>query len=88
MTLATLCLELQDVSNWYELGLHLDIPQAELDNIKYNNTLHAPLEFRREMLTVWMKKLPEPSWSRVVKALMKIKEDRLAHNIARKYGKY
>ena len=80
-------MELQDVSDWYGLGLHLDIPPRELDNIKRNNTLHTPLEFRREMLSIWMKKLPEPSWSRVVKALVEMGMESLATNIALKTGK-
>ena len=39
------------------------------------------------MFAVWMKKLPEPSWPRVVKALIEIGRERLAHKIALKYGK-
>ena len=87
LTLLELCKELQDVSNWYGLGLHLDIKPTELENIKYNDKLRSPVESRMEMLSVWMKKLPEPSWSRVVKALMEMGLERLARNIARKYGK-
>ena len=87
VTLALLDLELHEVSEWFSLGIHLDIPPAELDNIKYNITLRSPQEFRAEMFSVWMKKLPEPSWSRVVKALMKIGRESLAQKIALKYGK-
>lgn len=86
LTLLKLCMELQDVFDWYGLGLHLGIHPRDLENIKHNK-LHSPLEFRREMLSVWMKKLPEPSWSRVVKALMEMGMERLASNIARKHGK-
>ena len=80
-------LELQEVSDWFCLGLYLDIPAPELYNIKHNITLHSLQEFRKEMFSVWMKKLPEPTWSRVVKALMEIGRKRLAHKIALKYGK-
>lgn len=87
LTLLELCMELQDISDWYGLGLHLGIQQRDLENIQHNDKLHSPLEFRREMLSVWMKKLPEPSWSRVVKALVEMGMERVASNIARKHGK-
>ena len=79
--------ELQDVSDWFGLGIHLDIPPVDLDNLKHSITLHSPQEFRTEMFSVWTRKLPEPSWSHVVKALMEIGRETLAHKIARKYGK-
>ena len=80
-------LELQEVFNWYLLGVYLDIPPQELDNIKYNPTLRIPQESRMEMFSVWMRKLPKPTWSHVVKPLMGIGRERLAHKIALKYGK-
>ena len=79
--------ELQEVSDWFGLGLYLDIPAEELHTIKYEPTLRRIQDFRTEMFSVWMKKLPEPTWPRVVKALMEIGRERLAHKIALKYGK-
>ena len=79
--------ELQEVSDWFGLGLHLDIPAEELHSIKYEPTLRRIQDFRTEMFAVWMKKLPEPSWPRVVKALIEIGRERLARKIALKYGK-
>ena len=87
VTVKLLDLELQEVSDWFGLGLHLDIPPPELYNIKHNITLRSTQEFRIEMFSVWMRKLPEPTWPRVVKALMEIGRERLAHKIALKYGK-
>ena len=87
VTVKLLDLELQEVSDWFGLGLHLDIPPPELYNIKHNITLRSTQEFRTEMFSVWMRKLPEPTWPRVVKALMEIGRERLAHKIALKYGK-
>ena len=84
VTVKLLDLELQEVSDWFGLGLHLDIPSPELYNIKHNITLRSPQEFRMEVFSVWMKKLPEPTWPRVVKALMEIGRERLAHKIALK----
>ena len=79
--------ELQEVSDWFSLGLHLDIPKAKLDDIRLDPTLRSTQQFRTEMLSVWMQKLPGPSWSCVVKALMEIGKKKLAFKVALKYGK-
>ena len=80
-------LELQEVSNWFCLGLYLDIPPPKLYDIKHDPTLRSIQDFRKEMFSVWMRMLPEPTWSHVVKALIVIGRERLAHKIALKYGK-
>ena len=54
VTVKLLDLELQEVSDWFGLGLHLDIPPPELHNIKHNITLRSPQEFRTEMFSVWI----------------------------------
>ena len=87
VTVKLLDQELQEVSDWFGLGLHLDISPDELHTIKYEPTLRRIQDFRTEMFLAWMKKLPEPSWSRVVKALMEIGREKLARKIALKYGK-
>ena len=79
--------ELQEVSDWFGLGLYLDIPAEELRTIKYEPTLRRIQDFRTEMFSVWMKKLPKPTWPCVVKALIEIGRERLARKIALKYGK-
>ena len=87
VTVKLLDLELQEVSDWFGLGLHLDFSPPELHNIKHNITLCSPQEFSTEMFSVWIKKRPEPTWPRAVKALMEIGRETLAHKIALKYGK-
>ena len=84
VTVKLLDLELQEVSDWFGLGLHLDIPPPELHNIKHNIRLCSP---QTEMFSVWIKKRPEPTQPCVVKALMEIGREALAHKIALKYGK-
>ena len=79
--------ELKEVSDWYGLGLHLHIPTAELDFIRYEPRLCRIQDRKREMFSVWMRKISEPSWPRVVKALKEIGQERLAYKIALKYGK-
>ena len=87
MTLKFLTLELHEVIDWFGLGLYLGIPSVELQSIEYEPTLHDINERRRKMLSVWLKRLPKPSWSRVVKALMDLGHETLAQRIAIKYGK-
>ena len=70
MTLKLLDLELQEVCDWFRLGLYLDIPPPKLCDIKHDSALRCVQDFRTEMLSVWTKMLPGPSWSGVVKALM------------------
>ena len=82
--LKLLDLELKEVSDWYRLGIHLDIPTAELDPIRYETNIQ---DCKWKMFSVWVKKLLEPSWSPIVKALVEIGRERLAHKIAKKYGK-
>ena len=79
--------ELKEVSDWYGLGLHMDVPTAELDLIRYEPRLCRIQERKWEMFSVWMRELSEPSWSHVVKALKEIGQERLAHKISLKYGK-
>ena len=86
MTLKLLDLELQEVSEWFRLGLYLDIPSPKLYDIKHDSALHCAQDKRTEMLSVWTRLLPGPSWSCVVKALMDVGRETLAHRIADKYG--
>lgn len=79
--------ELKEVCDWYGLGLHLDIPKAELNFIRYEPRLCHIQDRKREMFSVWMREISEPSWPHVVKALKIIGQERLAYKIAFKYGK-
>ena len=79
-------LELQEVSEWFRLGLCLDIPPPKLYDIKCDSALRCVQDFRTKMLSVWTRMLPGPSWSRVVKALVGVGRETLAHRIADKYG--
>ena len=86
VTLKVLDQELQGVSEWFRLGLNLDIPSEKLQEINHNPTFREIQQFRTEMFCEWMKRQLEPSWSHVVTALMKIERESLAHKVALKYG--
>jgi len=88
VTLALLNQELHEVSEWFGLGLHLGVPVADLQAVQYNPTLRSIPQFRTEMLTARMRKLPELSWSLTVLALMAVGRESLAQKIALKYGEH
>ena len=80
-------LELVEIFEWFILGVHLDVPESELRMIQYDPKLHRIQDFKTELFSNWMQKLPGPSWSRLVKALLEIGRETLARKIALKYGK-
>ena len=77
--------ELQQVTDWYKLGLHLDIPEHKLIDIQETNSGNTE-DCRRDMVIVWMES-EVATWARVVHALIHIEQPVLATNIASKYGK-
>ena len=84
-TLHKLLEDLQEVLEWYELGIYLDIPEASLEEIKSdeNGKVRA---CRREMLSTWLRRNPQPTWATIVTALTGIARVNLAVKIALKYG--
>ena len=79
--------ELQQVTEWRNLGLYLDVPEHKLDDIEAERNYGNTDDCRREMLMVWMKS-EVATWARVVHALIHIDQPVLAANIASKYGEH
>ena len=75
--------ELQDVIDWYYLGMCLGIPLAKLQSIKQDYR-HIE-ERKREVLLAWSDK-EKPTWVKVVNALVDMRKMSLAQQIAQKYG--
>ena len=70
---------------WEDIGIMLDIDEAELATLK---KLHptTPQSSLREMLKIWLKQIcPPPSWSAIVEALESLGDKELAHRIGSKY---
>lgn len=81
--LSDLVNELQEVTDWFYLGMCLRVPLATLMNIRES---HGNVEaYRREMLDAWMKE-ENPTWSKVVTALKEMKLTALAKRLASKFG--
>ena len=72
------------VWRWYPLGLQLGVPDADLKVIEsdYQRTEDRKLR----SLSKWMDIDKQPSWSKVVRALVAINERHVARTIAEKYG--
>lgn len=71
---------------WYQLGLELTNNEIEMNNIDkdHGHNMKDALKFT---FNLWLKEItdPTPSWWRVVDALHRIKENRLANDIEEKY---
>ena len=75
--------ELQEVTDWFHLGICLGILLAKLQSIKQDYR-HID-ERRREVLLAWRDN-EDPTWSKLVSALVDMRNISLAYQIAGKYG--
>ena len=75
--------ELHEVTDWFHLGICLGILLAMLQSIK-RDYRHID-EHRREVLLAWMNN-EKPTWSKLVDALVDMRNMSLAYQIAGKYG--
>ena len=71
---------------WYNLGLLLERPPFELNIIETNHR-RDPQRSLAEVLQLWLKHSPQPTWEAIVKALKHptVGEHRLAAEIEAKY---
>ena len=77
--------ELQQVIEWQHLGQLLGLPDSDLEEIHEEN--ETTEDCRREMLLLWMEQDPNCTWKKVVDALIEMKVEVLAAQIASRYGK-
>ena len=82
LKIESLCDELSTVSDWYQLGLKLGVPDVELDEIQRNNSFP---ERKQEALKLWLQLKPDASWISVERALIRMGEKTLAKRIQRTY---
>ena len=76
--------ELQEVTDWFTLGVYLDVPTPLLVAIRNDYT--DTDQCRVEMLIAWSKQ-EMPTWPRVVHALGEMGMTELAIALAEKYGR-
>ena len=77
--------ELQQVIEWQHLGQLLGLPESDLEKIHQEN--ETTEDCRSEMLLLWMERDPNCTWKKVVDALIEMKMEVLAAQIASRYGK-
>ena len=83
LELNDLLTQLSTVDKWYTLGVYLGLHPWSLAAIKEQCATIE--ECRTQMLLQWQNNVT-PTWSAVVKALVEIGQDRLASDLAAKYG--
>ena len=76
--------ELQQVIEWKHLGQLLGLSESDLEAIYEEN--ETTEDCRREMLLLWMERDPDCSWKKIVDALIEMRAETLAAQIASKYG--
>ena len=71
---------LQKVTDVDDLGLHLGVPKHELD--KFRQDFHTTDERKREMLQWWLDHTFNPTWERVISALIAMNKPVQANAVA------
>ena len=79
----TLCLhsfleQTADVTEWYMLGVYIDVPREDLSHIEKEYSSQGSARCRAELFNVWMKRTPNASWELIAAALEKLGETVLA----------
>lgn len=75
--------ELKSISNWYSLGMYLEVPPHELQAIQGHSNDNQCC--KEAMLAYWQKNCKNPTWAAVIKALNRTDEQKAADEIQRKY---
>ena len=76
--------DLEYVWRWYPLGIQLGVPDPDLKMIE--NDYKRTEDKKLHSLSKWVDIDEQPSWSKVVRALVAINERHVARTIAEKYG--
>ena len=71
---------------WYELGLMLELSDSDLHIIEADSKGDT-MRCAREMFRTWLKISPNPTYEQLTRALVEIKQNELAEQIIKKYGK-
>ena len=77
----------RSVSDWHNLGLHLDITMKKLKEIDRIYRVDGEERIKAEMFDVWLKSYPDASWHKLVTALNEIDEKKVAKEVESHYCK-
>ena len=84
LTLRNLASELQEVVDWYRVGLSLGIKSYQLEEIRINRMGDA-MHCKLNMLDLWLRGDVDASWSKLVGALAESNHSFIADRIREKY---
>ena len=77
--------ELSTVSDWFQLGLKLGVPDYKLDDIQRNYPFEGCGRWKLEALKLWLQLKPNATWMSIVRVLQRMEEKELAKRIRKKY---
>ena len=77
--------ELTTITNWYQLGLYLNLQTHDLSKIQQDHAHQGNDRQMVEMLSLWLRRTPNATWGDVVSALQQMRENRVAENIRQKH---
>ena len=77
--------ELTTITNWYQLGVYLNLQTHELDKIQQDHAHHGNDRQMLGMLALWLRRTPNATWGDIVSALQQMGENRVAKNIRQKH---
>ena len=80
-SLSTFLEETAKVTEWYMLGVYMDVPREDLSYIEKQFSSHGSARCRTELFDVWTKRTPNASWELIAAALEKLGETVLAEKI-------
>ena len=81
LTLPSFLEETANVSDWYMLGVYMNIPSKDLSHIEKQFSSQGSARCRAELFDVWMKRTPNASWELIAAALEKLGETVLAGKV-------
>ena len=70
------------ITEWYDLGLHLGLPDSALKLIESSPDIESHL---RMMLSKWLDYDPQASWDKLANALNTMGKNAIAANVRSKY---
>ena len=79
--LKQLTIACKSVTEWYELGIQLDLSTSQLKDIEVTYKVNGMKRLRSEMFDAWLKSSPKATWGDLITALKNMNENRVASDI-------
>ena len=78
LSVPTLLQLLRPVTSWHALGVKLDIPAQQLDDVARSLSHEGSERCKAEIFELWLRRLPDVGWEDMVDALEKTSHHKLA----------